>query len=79
VTLFPHTDAGDNSFNFFKKVVAFHKLEKIGNAPDVCVIHLIRGYARCLRVSSMQFNYKSGQVWLALITFLYVDLFDTTG
>ncbi|KAH7338449.1 purine transporter [Rhizoctonia solani] len=59
VTLFPHTAVGDSNFEFFKKVVAFHKLEKIGNALD--------------------YNYGKGQVWIALITFLYVDLFDTTG
>jgi AGZA family xanthine/uracil permease-like MFS transporter len=35
VTLFPHTAVGDSNFDFFKKVVAFHKLEKIGNALDV--------------------------------------------
>lgn len=59
VTLFPHTEVGDSNFDFFKKVVAFHKLEKIGNALD--------------------YNYSKGQVWIALVTFLYVDLFDTTG
>ncbi|CAE6451696.1 unnamed protein product [Rhizoctonia solani] len=59
VTLFPHTAVGDSNFDFFKKVVTFHKLEKIGNALD--------------------YNYAKGQVWIALITFLYVDLFDTTG
>ncbi|KAK0436458.1 permease family-domain-containing protein [Armillaria borealis] len=53
VTYFPHTDAGDQLFDYFKKVVTFHKLEKIGNAIDV--------------------------VWYALITFLYVDILDTTG
>jgi len=59
VTLFPYTDSGDSAFNFFKTVVGFHKLEKIGNIAD--------------------YNYGNGQVWVALITFLYVDLFDTTG
>ncbi|EAS32691.3 nucleoside transporter [Coccidioides immitis RS] len=28
VTFFPHTPEGDDSFNFFKKVVTFHKIEK---------------------------------------------------
>ncbi|KAG9125298.1 hypothetical protein FRC07_008194 [Ceratobasidium sp. 392] len=59
VTLFPHNPVGDANFDFFKQVVGFHKLEKIGNALD--------------------YNYRKGQVWIALITFLYVDLFDTTG
>jgi len=59
VTTFPHTPVGDSNFDFFKQVVTFHKLEKIGNAID--------------------YNYSKGHVWVALITFLYVDLFDTTG
>jgi AGZA family xanthine/uracil permease-like MFS transporter len=28
VTYFPHTELGDSSFDYFKKVVAFHKIEK---------------------------------------------------
>ncbi|KAF9483668.1 xanthine/uracil permease [Pholiota conissans] len=59
VTYFPHTASGDALFDYFKKVVTFHKLEKIGNAID--------------------YNYSDGQVWYALITFLYVDILDTTG
>ncbi|KAF8905885.1 permease family-domain-containing protein [Mucidula mucida] len=59
VTYFPHTAAGDELFNFFKKVVTFHKLEKVGNVID--------------------YNYSNGHVWYALITFLYVDILDTTG
>ncbi len=35
VTYFPYTAAGDEMFDFFKQVVAFRKLEKIGNALDV--------------------------------------------
>lgn len=38
VTYFPHTDAGDALFDYFKKVVTFHKLQKIGNAIDVSLI-----------------------------------------
>jgi AGZA family xanthine/uracil permease-like MFS transporter len=37
VTYFPHTPVGDAAFDFFKKVVGFHALQKIGNAIDVCV------------------------------------------
>ncbi|PPQ66694.1 hypothetical protein CVT26_009554 [Gymnopilus dilepis] len=59
VTYFPHTVAGDALFDFFKKVVTFHKLEKVGNVID--------------------YNYGKGKVWYALITFLYVDILDTTG
>ena len=35
ITLFPHTDAGDSAFKFFKEVVAFTPLKKIGNVIDV--------------------------------------------
>ncbi|KAG6856959.1 hypothetical protein H0H87_011629 [Tephrocybe sp. NHM501043] len=59
VTYFPHTPAGDALFDYFKKVVTFHPINKIGKAID--------------------FNYKNGHVWYALITFLYVDILDTTG
>ncbi|KAL4244170.1 nucleobase:cation symporter-2 (NCS2) family protein [Abortiporus biennis] len=59
VTYFPHTDAGDASFDFFKKVVTFRPLKLIGNAID--------------------YHYSKGRVWYALITFLYVDILDTTG
>lgn len=35
VTLFPHTDAGDSAFNFFKEVVAFTPLKRIGYVINV--------------------------------------------
>ena len=38
VTLFPHTPAGDAAFDYFKQVVNFRKLEKIGNALDVSAV-----------------------------------------
>jgi adenine/guanine/hypoxanthine permease len=38
VTLFPHTAAGDALFDYFKQVVNFRKLEKVGNALDVSAI-----------------------------------------
>jgi len=59
VTYFPHTEAGDALFDYFKKVVTFHPLSKVGNAID--------------------YHYGNGHVWYALITFLYVDILDTTG
>ena len=37
VTYFPHTLPGDAAFDFFKQVVAFHPLKRIGNALDVCI------------------------------------------
>jgi xanthine/uracil/vitamin C permease (AzgA family) len=36
VTYFPHTPAGDEMFEFFKKVVAFKPLSTIGGAIEVC-------------------------------------------
>lgn len=35
VTYFPHNEAGDALFDYFSKVVDFHKLSKIGNALTV--------------------------------------------
>ena len=35
VTLFPNTEAGDAAFSFFKKLVSFKPLERVGNAIDV--------------------------------------------
>ncbi|KAG9312542.1 permease family-domain-containing protein [Chiua virens] len=59
VTYFPHTQSGDQLFDFFKQVVTWHPLQYVGNALD--------------------YNYGKGKVWYALITFLYVDILDTTG
>ncbi|KAK9473751.1 MFS transporter AGZA family xanthine/uracil permease, partial [Dipodascopsis tothii] len=61
VTYFPYDDTGDTRFDFFKKVVTFHKMDKILVAQDWNV------------------SAAGGQFWLALITFLYVDILDTTG
>ena len=35
VTLFPHTDAGDLAFSFFKEVVAFKPLKRVANVINV--------------------------------------------
>lgn len=35
VTYFPHTDAGDDLFDFFQQVVAFRPLRRVGAAIDV--------------------------------------------
>lgn len=40
VTAFPHTPAGDEAFDFFKKVVTFRPLKLIGNAIDVSDEHI---------------------------------------
>ncbi|KAJ7209568.1 permease family-domain-containing protein [Mycena pura] len=55
VTYFPHTDAGDALFDYFKQIVTFHRLQKVGNVISV------------------------SRVWYALVTFIYVDILDTTG
>ena len=54
VTFFPHTEAGDVNFDFFKKFVTFRPVNHIGNTLD--------------------YNYGKGKIWLALITFLYIDI-----
>lgn len=35
VTYFPHTPEGDAMFDYFKQVVTFHPLQKIGNVMEV--------------------------------------------
>ncbi|KAJ7642216.1 permease family-domain-containing protein [Roridomyces roridus] len=59
VTYFPPTPTGDAMFEYFKQVVQFHRLERVGNVLD--------------------FDFSNGKVWYALVTFLYVDILDTTG
>lgn len=41
VTYFPHNEAGDQLFDFFKQVVTWHPLQHIGNALDVSKIPTI--------------------------------------
>ncbi|KAG5641446.1 hypothetical protein DXG03_005220 [Asterophora parasitica] len=40
VTYFPHTPAGDALFDYFKKVVTFHPISKIGGAINVGVFQV---------------------------------------
>ncbi len=54
VTYFPHTDSGDQLFDYFKKVVTFHKLEKIGNAIDVGVTCAFFNTTKLMRSSTVQ-------------------------
>jgi AGZA family xanthine/uracil permease-like MFS transporter len=61
VTYFPDTEVGDANFDFFKRVVDFHKIENT------------------LAVQRWDVSQYAGQFGLALITFLYVDILDTTG
>jgi len=60
VTYFPETAAGDQAFDYFKKVVDVHKIQKTAGI-----------------LSFSQFN--TSELWVALITFLYIDILDTTG
>ncbi|PIA15581.1 hypothetical protein COEREDRAFT_81911 [Coemansia reversa NRRL 1564] len=59
VTYFPHTQAGDESFDFFRKVVTFHPIKNT--------------------LAQFHWDASSGDFWIALITFLYVDILDCTG
>jgi len=82
VTFFPHTAAGDAMFSYFKQVVTFHKLEKVGNAIEVSTARFLL-IVGC-QSSFLQYNYRNPKVWYALVTFLYVDIlgmssFSTDG
>ena len=75
VTYFPHSELGDQRFDFFKKIDTFHPINKIGNAIDV---------SSFLRYPtgpnpSAQYAYGKGHVWYALVTFLYVDILGTSN
>ncbi|GAN00728.1 inner membrane protein yieG [Mucor ambiguus] len=59
ITYFPHTPAGDEMFNYFKKVVTVSNLKHV--------------------LGRFDFNFNNREIWIALITFLYVDILDTTG
>ncbi|KAJ2454357.1 hypothetical protein EV183_001603 [Coemansia sp. RSA 2336] len=59
VTYFPYTQAGNESFDFFKKVVTFHPIKNT--------------------LAQFHWDVSSGEFWIALITFLYVDILDCTG
>ncbi|KAI0602519.1 purine transporter [Biscogniauxia sp. FL1348] len=61
LTYFPYTALGNDSFDFFKQVVDFHKISKT------------------LVAQQWNISEYGGQFGLALITFLYVDIMDTTG
>ncbi|KAL2449903.1 Efflux pump notK' [Exophiala dermatitidis] len=61
VTYFPYTELGTSMFDFFKKVVTFHPIQKI------------------LTVQEWDVSSYGGQFALAFISFLYVDILDTTG
>ncbi|XP_042500011.1 adenine/guanine permease AZG2-like [Macadamia integrifolia] len=60
VTYFPYTPLGDTNYNYFKKVVSFHKLKSTAGA-----------------ISFSGFN--RSEVWVALVTLLYVDVLATTS
>eukprot|EP00249_Psilotum_nudum_P008510 c21329_g1_i1 orf=164-1426(+) len=60
VTYFPHTPQGNQSFNYFKKVMDVHRIQKTA------------GVLSFKDIANYEF-------WVALISFLYVDLLDTTG
>ncbi|KAI1823733.1 purine transporter [Xylaria intraflava] len=61
LTYFPYTPVGDDAFDFFRKVVDFHKISKT------------------LTVQQWNISQHGAQFGLAFITFLYVDILDTTG
>lgn len=60
VTYFPNTLQGNQSFQYFKKIVDVHRIESTAGAFSFA-------------------EFKKTELWVALVTFLYVDLLDTTG
>ncbi|KAG1446668.1 hypothetical protein G6F55_011441 [Rhizopus delemar] len=59
ITYFPYTEAGNQMFDYFKKVATIHDLKNV--------------------MGQFDFDMTSKEIWIALITFLYVDILDTTG
>ena len=47
VTLFPHTPAGDALFDYFKQVVNFRRLQKVGNVIDVGITSFYLFFCFC--------------------------------
>jgi AGZA family xanthine/uracil permease-like MFS transporter len=41
VTVFPHTPAGDDAFDFFKKVVTFHPIKRVSDSLRIAVLSQI--------------------------------------
>ncbi|KAL2465449.1 Adenine/guanine permease AZG2 [Abeliophyllum distichum] len=60
VTIFPNTSLGDSNYNYFKKVIDFHKIKSTAGIISFT-------------------NFNRSEVWLALVTLLYVDVLATTG
>jgi len=69
-------------YNYFKQVVTFHKLEKVGNAIEVS--DDCKSMSRFLLIVGcpnhfLQYNYRNPKVWYALVTFLYVDILGVSS
>ncbi|XP_043723480.1 adenine/guanine permease AZG1 [Telopea speciosissima] len=60
VTVFPDTDSGNSSYQYFKKVIDVHTIKNTAGALSFKGIN-------------------TGSFWESLVTFLYVDILDTTG
>eukprot|EP01083_Nonionella_stella_P205297 747732_1 len=63
VTYFPDTAAGNIRYEYFKKGVNWHSIEKTGGAL----------------FDTSNWSEFNGQLIVALVTMLYVDILDTTG
>lgn len=60
VTVFPDTEQGNLSYDYFKKIVDVHGIKTTAGALSFKEL-------------------GKGHFWEALVTFLYVDILDTTG
>ena len=61
-------------YNYFKQVVTFHKLEKVGNAIEVRHIKPSSLLMKLTVRHFLQYNYGNPRVWFVLVTFIYVDI-----
>ncbi|KAL1923542.1 uncharacterized protein VTP21DRAFT_8522 [Calcarisporiella thermophila] len=59
ITYFPNTELGNQQFDFFRKVVTFHPIQRV--------------------LAALNFSFAGNEVWVALFTFLYVDILEATS
>jgi AGZA family xanthine/uracil permease-like MFS transporter len=78
VTYFPHTAAGDDMFDFFKKVVTFHPIKHTLLAQDWNIGSHGGQFGLALITFLVRFGVVYPQI-RSLISAQYVDILDATG
>lgn len=76
VTYFPYTEAGDQMFDYFRKVVTIHPIDQYVYTSNKMIMPLTVFLSVLAR---FHFDLSSREIWVALITLIYVDILDTTG